>query len=276
MSNSKIKSQLCLKTILIATSLLSCLNAFSVSAETDDDKNIARGLAIAVEADKRDTGFGDYTANMVMELRNKQGDTSKRTIRTKTLEVIGDGDKSMSIFDTPADVSGTAFLTFSHAIKPDEQWLYLPALKRVKRINSVNKSGPFMGSEFAYEDLASQEVEKYTYKYIGDEIFNNADCFVIERYPVYEHSGYTRQVAWVNKDKYVAEKIDFYDRKNDLLKTLTNKNYKQYLNQYWRPDEMLMENHQTGKSTVLTWDDYQFKTGLEDSDFSKNSLKRAR
>ena len=218
MTNSKIKSQLCLKTILIATSLLSCLNAFSVSAETDDDKNIARGLAIAVEADKRDTGFGDYTANMVMELRNKQGDTSKRTIRTKTLEVIGDGDKSMSIFDTPADVSGTAFLTFSHAIKPDEQWLYLPALKRVKRINSVNKSGPFMGSEFAYEDLASQEVEKY----IRDEIFNNADCFVVERYPVYEHSGYTRQVAWVNKDKYVAEKIDFYDRKNDLLKTLTN------------------------------------------------------
>jgi len=276
MTNPKIKSQLCLKSILITTTLLSCLSAFSVSADTDDDKNIARGLAIAVEADKRDTGFGDSTANMVMELRNKQGDTSKRTIRTKTLEVTGDGDKSMSIFDTPADVSGTAFLTFSHAIKPDEQWLYLPALKRVKRINSVNKSGPFMGSEFAYEDLASQEVGKYTYKYIRDEIFNNADCFVVERYPVYEYSGYTRQVAWVNKEKYVAEKIDFYDRKNDLLKTLTNKNYKQYLGQYWRPDEMLMENHQTGKSTVLTWDDYQFKTGLEDSDFSQNSLKRAR
>ena len=258
------------KNILLLTTLL--LTPVIANAETAEEK----GLAIAVEADKRDTGFEDFTANMVMELRNKQGDVSTRTIRLKTLEVTGDGDKSMSIFDKPADVKGTAFLTFSHAIKPDEQWLYLPALKRVKRINSKNKSGPFMGSEFAYEDLASQEIEKYTYKYIRDEQLNGVDFFVMERYPAYEHSGYTRQVAWVNKEKYVAEKIEFYDRKNDLLKTLVNTGYQQYLDQYWRPSEMLMENHQTGKSTLLTWQDYKFKNGLEDKDFSRNSLKRAR
>ncbi len=261
----------------ILTSIL-LLAAGFIHAETAEEK----GKTIAVESDKRDTGFLDQTANMVMELRNKQGDVSTRTIRIKTLEVTGDGDKSMSIFDEPADVKGTAFLTFSHAIKPDEQWLYLPALKRVKRINSKNKSGPFMGSEFAYEDLASQEVEKYTYKYIRDEQIktkefpNGVDCFVVERYPAYEHSGYTRQLAWVNKDRYVAEKIEFYDRKNDLLKTLTSDGYKQYLEQYWRPDEMLMENHQTGKSTLLKWENYKFKNGLEDKDFSRNSLKRAR
>ncbi len=258
---------------LITAMLLSPLLAHAETAEASDTE---RGLAIAIEADKRDTGFQDFTANMVMELRNKQGDVSTRTIRLKTLEVTGDGDKSMSIFDEPADVKGTAFLTFSHAIKPDEQWLYLPALKRVKRINSKNKSGPFMGSEFAYEDLASQEVEKYTYKYIRDEELNGVACFVVERYPAYEHSGYTKQLAWINKDRYVAEKIEFYDRKNDLLKTLTNSGYKQYLDQYWRPEVMLMENHQTGKSTVLTWQDYQFKNGLDDKDFSRNSLKRAR
>lgn len=206
--------------LLISALLLTPLLAF---AETAEEK----GLAIAVEADKRDTGFEDFTANMVMELRNKQGDVSTRTIRLKTLEVIGDGDKSMSIFNKPADVKGTAFLTFSHAIKPDEQWLYLPALKRVKRINSKNKSGPFMGSEFAYEDLASQEIEKYTYKYLRDEMLNGVDCFVMERYPAYEHSGYTKQLAWVNKDRYVAEKIEFFDRKNDLLKTLVNSDYQQ-------------------------------------------------
>ena len=265
--------------LLVSTLLLTPIMTHAESAETE---SIERGLAIAVEADKRDTGFEDFTSNMVMELRNKQGDVSTRTIRLKTLEVIGDGDKSMSIFDKPADVKGTAFLTFSHAIKPDEQWLYLPALKRVKRINSKNKSGPFMGSEFAYEDLASQEVAKYTYKYIRDEKIKTAefpegvDVFVMERYPAYEHSGYTKQIAWINKDRYVAEKIEFYDRKNDLLKTLTSSGYKQYLDQYWRPNEMLMENHQTGKSTLLKWEDYKFKTGLEDKDFSRNSLKRAR
>ena len=262
--------------LIAALSAISALISLPAHAESAEDINIKKGLAIAVESDKRDTGFADFTASMVMELHNKHGDISKRTIRIKTLEVIGDGDKSMSIFDKPADVKGTAFLTYSHAIKPDEQWLYLPALKRVKRINSKNKSGPFMGSEFAYEDLASQEIEKYTYKYIRDEVFNGADCFVIERYPAYEHSGYTRQVAWVNKEKYIAEKIDFYDRKNDLLKTLINKDYQQYLGQYWRANEMHMENHQTGKSTLLSWQDYKFKNGLSDKDFSRNSLKRAR
>lgn len=245
---------------------------FTLVAETAEEK----GLAIAVEADKRDEGFGDSTANMTMELRNKQGDSSTRYIRIKTLEVIGDGDKSMSIFDEPADVKGTAFLTFSHAIKPDEQWLYLPALKRVKRINSKNKSGPFMGSEFAYEDIASQEVEKYTYKYLRDETLNGIDCFVMERYPAYEHSGYTRQVAWINKAEYRPEKVVFYDRKNSLLKTLTYDGYQQYLDKFWRADQMYMENHQTGKSTTLTWSDYQFKTGLKERDFNKNSLKRAK
>jgi len=263
--------------LLILVSSLLLLPLLS-HAETTEEK----GLAIAVEADKRDTGFTDFTANMVMELRNKQGDVSTRNIRLKTLEVIGDGDKSMSIFDQPADVKGTAFLTYSHALKADEQWLYLPALKRVKRINSKNKSGPFMGSEFAYEDLASQEIEKYSYKYIRDEKIKTSefpdgvDCFVMERYPEYKHSGYTRQLAWINKDRYVAEKIEFYDRKNDLLKTLTNTNQKQYLNQYWRPNKMLMENHQTGKSTLLKWENYKFQTGLGDKDFSRNSLKRAR
>jgi outer membrane lipoprotein-sorting protein len=235
-----------------------------------------RGLEIAKEADRRDTGFGDQTASLIMELRNRQGDKSIREVRVKTLEVMGDGDKSMSIFDQPADVKGTAFLTHSHSLEPDDQWLYLPALKRVKRITSKNKSGPFMGSEFAYEDISSQEVEKYTYKYLRDENVNGVDCYVIERTPTYEHSGYTRQIAWINQQEYRPEKIIFYDRKNALLKTLTYSGYKQYLDKFWRSSEMFMENHQTGKSTLLTWSNYKFKVGLDDGDFNRNSLKRAR
>ncbi|MDH5388613.1 MAG: outer membrane lipoprotein-sorting protein [Gammaproteobacteria bacterium] len=248
------------------------LNAFNALAETAEEK----GLAIAVESDKRETGFTDSTAKMTMELRNKQGDTSVRHIRIKSLEVEGDGDKSMSIFDQPADVKGTAFLTFSHAQQADEQWLYLPSIKRVKRINSKNKSGPFMGSEFAYEDIASQEVEKYTYKYLRDETLNGIDCFVIERIPAYEHSGYTRQIGWINKAEYRPEQIVFYDRKNSLLKTLSYNGYQKYLGQYWRADQLSMVNHQTEKSTTLKWSDYKFKTGLTDTDFSRNSLKRAK
>ncbi|HCM05717.1 MAG TPA: outer membrane lipoprotein-sorting protein, partial [Oceanospirillales bacterium] len=120
-----------------------------------------QGLAIAKERKARDLGWGDSTSSVIMTLRNAQGEESIREMRMKSLEVANDGDKGLTIFDTPKDVKGTAFLNFSHIEKSDDQWLYLPALKRVKRISSRNKSGPFMGSEFAYEDLSSFEIEKY-------------------------------------------------------------------------------------------------------------------
>ena len=143
---------------------------------------------------------------MTMLLRNRQGEESLRNMRNKTL----------TIFDEPLDVKGTALLSFSHKHGNDDQWLYLPALKRVKRIASSNMSGPFMGSEFAYEDIASQEVEKYTYKYIGEESFEGKEALLIERYPVDKHSGYTRQPVWVDKERYIPLKVDYYDRKNAL------------------------------------------------------------
>ena len=241
-------------------------------AETPEEK----GLAIAVEADKRDNGWGDQIADMEMVLRNKQGEESRRTLRISTLEVQGDGDKSLTIFDDPKDVKGTAFLSYTHALVPDDQWLYLPALKRVKRISSANKSGPFVGSEFAYEDLTSQEVEKYSYIWLKDESLDGNNCFVIERIPAYENSGYVRQIVWMDQEIYHPRKVEFYDRKNSLLKTLTMKDYKQYLDQYWRPDSMHMINHQTGKETSLVWNNYKFGNGLTERDFDQNTLKRAR
>ena len=187
-----------------------------------------------------------------------------------------DGDKSLITFRNPADIKGTALLTYSHKKEDDDQWLYLPAIKRVKRIASSNKSGPFVGSEFAYEDLSSQEVDKYTYLYLRDEQFEGTDCFVIERYPVDNNSGYTKQVLWIDKNEYRTLKVDYYDRKSVLLKSLSNQNFNQFLSAFWRPLKMVMVNHQTGKSTTLEWSKYEFRNGFSESDFGKNSLKRSR
>jgi outer membrane lipoprotein-sorting protein len=244
-----------------------------MAVQSPEDK----GLAIAREADRRDMGFGDVTADMQMILTNKHGQKSERQIRIRTLEVKGDGDKSLTIFDTPRDIKGTAFLSYTHKVDDDDQWLYLPALKRVKRISSRNKSGSFMGSEFSYEDIVSQEVEKYTYKWIRDEHYEGQDCFVVEQYPIdKKNSGYTKQVIWRDKQTYRVRKVEYYDRKNALLKTLSFTGYQKYLDQYWRPDEMYMANHQTGKSTRLIMSNYRFRTGLKESDFNQNSLRRAR
>ena len=235
-----------------------------------------RGLEIATEVDRRDTGWHDLQADMTMLLRNKQGEESLRHMHSQSLEVADDGDKTLIVFDRPRDVKGTALLTYSHKSGSDDQWLYLPALKRVKRIASRNKSGPFMGSEFAYEDLSSQEIEKYRYQYIRDEELDGTATFLIERDPVDENSGYTYQQVWIDQQRYIPLKIEFYDRKKSLLKTLELRDYRQYLDRYWRANEMFMQNHQTGKSTLLTWEEYAFQTGLDESDFGQNSLKRAR
>jgi len=252
--------------------LLSALLSANALAQTPEQ----RGLEIATAADQADNGWHDMSAEMTMTLRNRSGDTSLRTIRNRQLEVEGDGDKALSIFDSPNDVKGTAFLSHTHVERADDQWLYLPALKRVKRIASNNKSGPFMGSEFAYEDITSQELAKYEYKWLRDTQYEGRDSHVIERIPTYKHSGYTKQVAWIDKTMLQPLKIDFYDRKGALLKTLTTHEHQQYLDKYWRPSRMEMINHISGKSTTLGWRDYQFGNGFSDRDFDKNTLKRIR
>ena len=260
-----------MKTLLsIVLLAITCLP--DAYAESPEEK----GLAIAQKMDRRDRGWKDQRADLVMTLRNRQGQESRRALRISTLEVDGDGDKSLTVFGSPRDVKGTAFLSFTHATKPDDQWLYLPALKRVKRISSRNKSGSFMGSEFAYEDISSQEVEKYRYKWLRDETLDGKKTMVVEYYPEYENSGYTRQVVWIDSEILRVLKTEFYDRKDALLKTLTMGDYRQYADRFWRAGVMRMVNHQTGKSTEIQWSDYQFGTGLSERDFDRNALKRVR
>ncbi len=253
---------------------LAALFAVSLGhAQTPEEK----GYQIFEEADARGDGYVDNQSDMLMILKNKQQATSEREMKVKSLEGKGDtGDKTLMVFLTPRDQKGTALLTFQHTDRDDDQWLYLPALKRVKKIASSKKSGPFMGSEFSFEDIGGQNIEDYNYKYVKDETVDGVDCFVVESYPKDKNSGYTKIISWIDKERYVNMKSEFYDRKKSHLKSLTPKGYKLYEDKFWRPDEMVMVNHQTGRSTVLKQNNIAFKTGLSDSDFNKNSLKRAR
>lgn len=264
-----------LRTPLLVLAVLLAPGALAGAAPVDPVA-ATRGLQIAQEADRRDQGFKDSTVTLRMTLRNRQGASSVRELRIRTREVPGDGDKSLITFDTPADVKGTALLSFTHKSGPDDQWLFMPEVKRVKRIASDNKAGPFMSSEFAYEDLSSQEVEKYGYAFLRDEPLDGVAMHVFERYPVDPKSGYTRQVVWLDQAELRVHKVEYYDRKASLLKTLTAKGFQQYLGKHWRPSELTMVNHQTGKSTVLEFRDYKFATGLKDKDFDQNALANAK
>ena len=257
---------------LVLTSL--CLPGTHALAQEETPEE--KGLRIALESSARNDGFGDYTAGMTMVLRDRQGRESIRQMRFKVLEMRDDGDRSLFVFDQPRDVQGTALLTHAHINTPDDQWLYLPALKRVKRINAASRSGSFMGSEFSYEDMSSPEVEEYTYRYLRDEPCGEFTCTVIEQVPLDKKSGYSRKIVWQDTGELRTWKMVLHDRKGSHLKTLTFKNYQLYLDQYWRAGEQTMVNHLTGASTVLKWADFRFRTNLEESEFTKPALRRVR
>ncbi len=246
-------------------------------AETAEEK----GFAIAARSDRSDRGFADSEVTSTMILRNSQGQESKRVMFQRTLEVQDEnfGDKSILVFKSPVDVDGTALLSHAKILDQDDQWLYLPARKQVKRLSSKNKSGPFVGSEFAYEDFTSQELNKYKYKYLRAEPCPNAPaltCDVVERTPQYEYSGYTKQIGWTDQRDHQSRQVDFYGRQDQKLKTLTFGAYKKYNDKYWRAHELKMVNHITGKSTDFLFDEYKFGLNFSDKDFVKGVLTHVR
>lgn len=252
----------------VAPTLVTVASASSVSAED-------RGAQIAAEIDQRGTGYGDMTSSVTMQLENAHGQKSSRALRLRTLERSSGGDYSLVLFDSPSDVKGTALLSHPKA-DGDDQWLYLPALKRTRRISSKNTSGPFMGSEFAYEDITGAEVDKFSWTLLAEEACGKLTCFKLESRPKYDRSGYTKRVVWVDSAEYRVHKIDFYDRKDALLKTLTYGDYRQYQGKHWRSHVWAMKNHQSGKNTVLSFSDYKFGNGYTEQDFSKSALESIR
>lgn len=236
-----------------------------------------RGEEIIREMTRRDSGFENLSANVTMTLTNIHGDSAVRRLTLKTLEgeYGKDGNMNLAVFRSPSDVKGTKFLSHSHLHKPDERWLYLPALNRIKGLSSGDISGSFMGSEFSYEDIGSQQVGKHTYKFLSEDSSNGLACFVVQRISINPASGYSKSVVWIDTLEYRLQRIDFYDKKESLLKTYTALDYFQYQSKRWRARVMKMINHQTGRSARLVWTDIIFGSDLRASDFHPRALKRA-
>ncbi len=237
-----------------------------------------QGFEIAARSDRTDVGFGDSRVELQMILQNAAGQQATRSLKIATLEKPDEsvGDKSLVLFETPRDIEGTALLSHAKILDPDDQWLFLPALKRVKRIASSNKSGPFVGSEFAFEDFTAIELNKFDYRYIGTETYGAFQADVLERQPRYENSGYSKQISWIDQDVFQIRKVEFYDRRGDLLKVLKLDDYRQYDNGVWRAHKLTMENVQTNKKTDLVYQDFAFNVGISDKDFTKGRLSRLR
>ena len=228
---------------------------------------------LAKKSEQMMSGFEDATSTMTMTLINARGQSKTRTMKMKVLEGKSE-DKSLMEFLTPADVKGTKFLSYEHIDKDDDQWMYLPALKRVKRIASKNKSGAFMGSEFSYEDLSAFNVLKYIYEdKLESETIDGVECFKGVSKATSKHTGYTKLITWIDKKTFLINRVEYYDRKKKLLKTAYFSEYKKY-GEVYRMGKIVMKNIQNDKTTILIWSDEKIKNGLKSKDFHKRYLKR--
>ncbi|MEO1723798.1 MAG: outer membrane lipoprotein-sorting protein [Pseudomonadota bacterium] len=258
--------------VLLAGVALSLVAAIGSMAETPAEK----GERIARAAEDANDGFVDSTSNGEMTLYSKSGETSVRRFTSKTMEDTRDADgANLLVFHWPGDVRNTALLTHSHDALDDDQWLYLPAIGRVKRITSSGRSGAFLGSEFAYEDMVDQSAAEFDHLWIEDTTCPGADttCHIIDRFPK-SSSGYARQRVWIEADTYLTHQVHYFDRGEKHLKSLRIADHEKFPNGVYRAGFMRMENLLSGRSTDLVWSDHEFDLGLKDRDFSTQALKR--
>ncbi len=220
-------------------------------------------------------GYGDSQSRFTAVVKNKDGFESVREVHLKYFENTPDGNMRLITFDKPRDLKRHALLTISHKQGQDEQWVFEPDTKQVKRILSNNAFTPFSGTEINFEDISSQDVDKYDYKFLKNDTLNDTPHYVVNRFPKDKYSGYSRLETWISRDTYLVTRVDYYDKQEKLLKTLSMDDYKKYEGKYWRANFMSMKNYQTGRTTELTWSEYRFNTGLEANDFSLSSLRNS-
>jgi hypothetical protein len=250
--------------VLTLAAATACLAPLPVFGDT-------RGDQIARDRFARDTGWRDSTEDAQMILSVPGRGKSVREMSIKALETSGDGDLSLTEFSKPLDLDGTLFLSHSHATKPDDQWLYLPAQGKARRISSSNKSGAFLGSEFTFEDLSSFKVPKYRYSYEGDGTAGGTNCHIVTQVPVYPHTGYKQVTVWLDTKHLRPMQATFYDRRGKHFKTMTFASYKSY-GRFWRAHSVEMQNLENGRSTVMRFSKIAFGIGLSTSEFEPSRL----
>ena len=239
------------------------------------EDNFEKGLRIAKESYESTRGYVDSESDQLMILVDPKGNEVIREISGKTLENDdpNDGDKSIIFFNKPKDVEGTVMLSHTHVNDDDDQWLYLPALGRVKRISSSNKSGSFMGSEIAFEDFSGNDYRKYEWEFIGEEEYEGEICYKLVSIPKYKNSGYTKRIGFT--DKLLRPRMtEYFDRKGELLKTLYFEDYQLYNDKIWNADTFKVVNHQNKNKTIYKWINRELNVGINKKDFEKSSLLR--
>ena len=252
---------------IFAGALALCLFLGSASAQNESgapipaqpsfDKTdpVRYGQQLAEYSDLYDQGWKDQVNQGQMTLFDAQGDSVRRSFTRMVLEQVESGDKLITKFLSPAGIKGVAVLTHENPGSSDDNWLYLPSNKRVRRISGANNTASFQGTEFTYEDLSSLDPGEYEWRFRQEQELvrdgQKLPVYKLHAKPTYKDTGYSHIVVYLNRENWRQERIEYYDKAGRLLKTREAGQWYLHHGRFWRAQSIEMSNHQTGKRTRL-------------------------
>ncbi len=249
---------------------LNCYINFAYAQSTElTGKNIALKVHNRPDGDER-------KSIMQMTLINRRGKTRKRSILSLSKD-YGEDKKSIMFFQSPANVKGTGFLQYEYEnpSKEDNKWLYLPALKKVRRIIGSSKNDYFMGTDFTYDDMGKRAVDEDNHKLLREEEIDSLKCWVVESIPKDKGYMYSKTIKWIRQDALIPIKVEFYDKQGVLLKILTMQDIRKQEG-IWTAFKMEMDNIQEKHKTILEIKEINYNIGLKDNLFRVSTLERGR
>ena len=218
----------------------------------------------------------DFKQDMLLIDRN--GNTSKREVINYYLKSADGLTKTMINFLAPADVRGTGLLTWEQKGREDDQWLYLPASGKERRIAASGKKNKFMGTDFAYEDLRPENLDTHTYNLIGSEAVGGKDCYVLEALPATEQekseSGYSKRKFWIRKDIFFTVKKEFYNKQRQLEKISIDEELENVSASMWRSKKVTMEDIKAKHKTANITTERKIDKGIADGKFTLRELMK--
>jgi len=237
------------------------------------------GRDIMQKVDERGNVNTEFNTSKIT-LINKKGKTRERkVIRYEKSFNVGAGfdSKSLIIFDYPADIRGTGLLLWSYidAEKEDDRWLYLPALKKIRRIAGESKNDYFMGTDFTYDDMGGRNLDDDSHKLLGKETIDGVECYKVESVPVDKDDAYSKKLTWVIPDKWVFVKVEFYTRSGELQKVLITSDICE-IDGIWTPKVLFMDNLSKTHQTKIEIQDVKFNGDMQDRIFTQTTLQRGR
>jgi outer membrane lipoprotein-sorting protein len=226
------------------------------------------------------TKVADSTTRSTFRLINAAGQQRVRETDGQTKLIAGTTDNRRLVnFLSPADVRGTKTLLIEHSGADDDIWIYLPAMKKVRRLVASNKKDSFVGTDFSYGDVIGHKVEDWNHRLVRAEKIQERDCYVIESTPkrpdVADYTGYSKRVSWVDQESFVALRSEIYDQGGELLKRLTAEDVQRVDPQKdrYQPMKLSAENVQTGHKTVIEFSNFKANIGVGDEVFTARSLE---